>query len=79
MRHYKDDPRKMAAKFTGRCKQCNCKTPKGSTIYYWPKGRLALCEKCGEEEYRTFLSAAQDEAMYSGTHYESDYRFSDDY
>lgn len=63
---YKNDPRMITAKFTSTCSKCSCSIKKGTNIYYWPSDRKVYCEKCGEEPYRQFRSAAADEDMMNG-------------
>ncbi len=64
---YKDDPRKLTAKFAGKCSKCKAPVKKGEILYYWPKSKTALCEKCGESEYQRFIEAAIDEEIYGGS------------
>lgn len=78
MKRYSNDPKKMSAKYRGKCPKCSEAISVGQTIYYWPSNRTAYCESCGADDFNKFLNAAQDEAMYSGTPYES-HDFNSDY
>ncbi|MBV5313631.1 MAG: hypothetical protein JZU47_10070 [Prolixibacteraceae bacterium] len=64
---YKNDPRRITAKFTSICSKCSCTIKKGTQIYYWPSDRKAYCLNCGEVPYLQFRSAAADEDVYAGT------------
>jgi recombinational DNA repair protein (RecF pathway) len=66
MTTYKDDPRRITAKFKSHCSGCGEPVNKGETLYYWPRTKNALCEKCGEPEYASFKESAMDEDFYSG-------------
>jgi len=66
MASYKNDPRRITAKFKSNCSKCGAKIKEGETIYYWPNGRHVMCSTCGEPEYRQFLSMAADEDVYNG-------------
>ena len=57
----------ITARFSSNCEKCKAKIKKGDEIYYWPNGRKAYCMKCGEADYRQFLSSAADEEVYSGS------------
>ena len=66
MSRYSNDPRQMTARFSGQCSKCNAPIKKGAEMYWWPSSRQAMCEKCGEPEYRQFQSSCADEAAYAG-------------
>ena len=66
MHHYINDPQPITVKWTGECAGCNAILRKGSFAYYWPSDGKLYCQSCGESEYRLFLSAAADEAVYNG-------------
>jgi len=66
MTKYKDDPRRITARFDSSCSNCEGKIRKGEPAYYWPKGKLIFCPVCGEPEFRQFLSMAADEDTYNG-------------
>ena len=59
--YYQNDPRKMLARFASTCPTCGKRIAKASPIVYFPKGKQAFCEPCGEPEYLRFLSAVGDE------------------
>ncbi len=61
MKSYKGDPRQITAKF-GSCKDCG-QDVKGKSVYYFPQSRAVYCLDCGDEDYRRFIAAAQDEAV----------------
>lgn len=66
MTRYTNDPRRITAKFVSRCSKCDKRLVKGEDIYYWPSSREVFCTKCGEADYRRFLSDAADEDVYNG-------------
>ena len=66
MPRYANDPRQITAKFTSSCTTCNSTVKKGEQLYYWPSSRKVYCLKCGENDYRRFLSDAADEDVYNG-------------
>ena len=61
---YKNDPFWLNAKFGSKCGNCNKEIVKGERIYYYPKTKTAMCEKCGKGAEREFISIAQDESAY---------------
>lgn len=65
MSKYASDPRWITARFNSDC-PCGQPIHKGEKIFYYPKGRKALCEKCGEKASAEFNSAAMDESFMSG-------------
>ncbi len=67
MKKYFNDPRPITVRYTGKCAECATTLKKGSAAYYWPSDGKLYCLSCGESEYRDFLSAAADEAVYLGT------------
>ena len=66
MKKYFNDPRPITVRYPAACAECNAKLKKGSSAYYWPSDGKIYCISCGESEYRQFLSAAADEAVYNG-------------
>ena len=62
---YKNDPKKMAAKFSGTCPTCKKPICKGETITYWPIGKKAYHYACSESDYVRFLDSARDESTYN--------------
>lgn len=66
MIRYKGDPCKIVARFNSTCQQCGKQIKKGESFYYWPNGKQAYCEKCGESEYNRFIESAMDEEIYNG-------------
>ncbi len=67
MKKYKDDPRRITARFNSSCCNCGANIAKGDTAYYWPHGKAVFCTVCGEPEFRQFLSMAADEEGYNGS------------
>lgn len=65
MKHYSRDPRWITARF-GRCGKCGVEIA-GKDALYYPATRSIFCEKCGESEWQSFLSAAHDEDVMSGS------------
>lgn len=63
-RYVNKDPYPLKARFDSDCAGCGKRIRKGDQIYYWPDGRKAYCEACGEPEYRLFLGSKQDEVFY---------------
>ena len=66
MRRYKMDPRWIRTRYAGTCARCAAPIPAGSEAYWYPLDRILYCPKaaCGEAEWRSFESAAQDEDTY---------------
>ena len=75
---YKNDPRLMTAKFNSTCPKCKLAIRKGDRITYWPSERKAYHPDCCAADYSRFLDSARDEAMYSGTPFDS-HDFGDNY
>lgn len=50
-RYASRDPYWLDARFASVC-SCGQKIRKGDQIYYYPNGRTAVCEKCGEQGER---------------------------
>jgi hypothetical protein len=65
MIRYSNDPRWIKARFEGFC-HCGKAIKRGELILYFPNGRRALCEACGQPAYNRFLGEVQDEAMMNG-------------
>jgi rRNA maturation endonuclease Nob1 len=63
---YKNDPKKLTAKYSSNCSKCRAVLKKGTLIYYWPSSREVFCPSCGEPEYQRFLSLAADEDAMNG-------------
>ena len=66
MKKYFNDPRPITVRYQGSCAECGKTLKRGSEAYYWPSDGKIYCIFCGESEYRQFLSAAADEAVYNG-------------
>ena len=62
---YKNDPKKMTAKFKGKCSKCGCEIKKGDNIVYYPINSQAFCSKCGDKEFQSFIESAIDEENYN--------------
>ena len=62
---YAGDPRWMTARFKSTCPKCDGPITKGSQIWYYPKGKLAYCQPCGEPDARVFNAAVDDEDFYN--------------
>jgi hypothetical protein len=67
MKKYFNDPRPITVRYQATCAECSAKLKKGASAYYWPSDGKLYCLTCGESEYREFLSAAADEAVYLNT------------
>ena len=61
MTTYKNDPRRIMTKYTGKCARCQDEIKKGTLAYFWPDSKTILCPVCGLPDYTSFLEAAQDE------------------
>lgn len=61
---YRDDPYWLTAKF-GECRDCGAPL-KGKRAFFYPREKLAWCEKCGEEVAARFAADCFDEAALSG-------------
>ena len=59
------DPYWLNARFASVC-QCGAAINKGARIFYYPRGKTALCEKCGQAAHAEFASAAADEQFETG-------------
>ena len=68
MRSYRKDPYWTTARFVSKCRTCGRAIRKGERIYYYPAGRVVLCDNdnCGGQGERDFQAAAFDESMYCG-------------
>lgn len=66
MRRYGGDPYWTRARFNSLCPKCGQQIRRGQQIYYYPNGRQAYCDTCGQDCYRDFESCAFDEAMVTG-------------
>ena len=64
MKKYFNDPRPLTVRYQGTCAECGKTLKRGTEAYYWPSDGKLYCLTCGESEYRQFLSAAADEAVY---------------
>lgn len=62
---YKGDPYWLNARFNSTC-QCGTPIKTGDKIFYYPRGKTALCPKCGEKAHAEFAAAAADEQFMSG-------------
>lgn len=58
---YVGDPRWMTARYSSTCSKCDGSIKKGTQIWWYPKGRIAYCESCGETDARVFDAAVADE------------------
>ena len=63
MPRYAGDPRWIEARYPGKCAGAGCGAaiPKKARAYYFPKGRILYCTKCGEQKAAEFAAAAADE------------------
>ncbi|MEI6092019.1 MAG: hypothetical protein WCR42_16330, partial [bacterium] len=66
MKKYFNDPRPLTVRYQANCAECGTILKKGTFAYYWPSDGKLYCQACGESEFRQFLSAAADEAVYQG-------------
>jgi len=63
---YHGDPYWLNARYQGQCLRCKALIKAGDRIFYYPKDKVAYCEKCGEGASLEFAGAAQDEDAYAG-------------
>jgi hypothetical protein len=67
MTTYKNDPRRIQAKFNSICHTCHMTIKKGSNIIYWPLTHHAGHFNCDESDYLQALASFQDEESYNNT------------
>ena len=69
MSRYSYDPYWLTARFPSKCSKCGCDIKKGARIFYYPRGKSALCEKdeCGGQASRDFNAAKADEEFMTGS------------
>jgi len=60
-----NDPRWISARFASKC-GCGTTIMKGSRIFYYPRTKQALCERCGEEASAQFEAMRADEEFFNG-------------
>lgn len=58
------DPYWLTARFPSLC-SCAKPIAKGERIFYYPKGKTALCPQCSETASSEFQNAVQDENLYN--------------
>ncbi|MBI5728115.1 MAG: hypothetical protein HY965_09710 [Ignavibacteriales bacterium] len=58
--YYSQDPRWIEARFDSVCR-CGNSIKKGTRIFYYPAGKVALCTRCSEKAAGEFEAARQDE------------------
>lgn len=63
--YYKNDPFWMNSKYGGYCRACSEQIKKGDRMWYYPKDKVAYCEKCGKDAEAKFLAAVEDEEFYN--------------
>ncbi len=58
MSRYDRDPYWTEARFDSDCgdSRCHRRIHKGERIFYYPKGRKALCESCGQVGYSDLMN-----------------------
>lgn len=64
MKHYSNDPRRIATHFSSSCRTCGKILSKGTEAYYFPATKQVFCLSCGEASYQQFLESAFDEAQF---------------
>jgi hypothetical protein len=64
-KRYAGDPRWITARFDSQG-ACGHAIKRGDRIFFYPNGKKALCQNCGEPAHAEFVAAAQDEAMMTG-------------
>ena len=62
---YAGDPRWLTARYNSTCHKCDGPIKKGSQIWWYPKGKIAYCEPCGQSDARVFNAAVEDEDFYN--------------
>ena len=60
---YKNDPRKIIARF-GRCAKCNVDVT-SKEVFYFPATKKVFCLDCGQTDYNYFLQTKQDEEFFN--------------
>jgi hypothetical protein len=58
---YSKDPFWMKAKYEGKCSDCKEVIKKGDQMWYYPIGKVTMCQKCGAAAEAKFLEQVQDE------------------
>ena len=53
------DPFWLIAKYNSLCQTCKDPIKKGSPLFYYPRGKVALCDKCGRVAERDFKMMAE--------------------
>lgn len=64
MKAYKNDPFWMTARYESKC-NCGATIRAGSTIFYYPRTKTALCPLCGDVASKDFEACAADEDFYN--------------
>lgn len=64
---YSKDPFWMTARFSSPCgnPDCHYQIRKGENIFYFPLGKKAYCQHCGNARERQFQAEIFDESVYS--------------
>lgn len=65
MINYKNDPKRLTAKYKGKCCKCSGEIKKGDDIVFYPIGNRVYCSKCGNKEFQSFVESAIDEYNYN--------------
>lgn len=57
------DPQWIFTRWSGRCRACSARIPRGSRAWWWPSCREVECERCGAESAARFECEAFDESV----------------
>lgn len=60
---YVGDPYWVTARYPGTCAKCGTPFPKGTRVFYYPKGKRLYSEACAVAAANDFEAAAADEAF----------------
>ena len=65
MKRQNNDPSWLTVGYSGRCSKCKDRLRKGTTAYYFPKGKTTLCADCGSVAFLAYLMCNTDEAVFT--------------
>ena len=59
----KNDPYWLNARFASKCAKCSKVISRGERVFYYPLGKKAYCETCGQPMALEFALSVQDEGF----------------
>jgi len=64
---YRNDPHWMTARFNSTCSDCKAPIKKSEQIFYYPKGKHVMGEKCGcaRKAEQDFYNCREAEEFYN--------------